>query len=83
MKVSIYEEKPVEQKEQELFLKLVKQEGLDIFLVLVDSNGEYIDACNLLRIHPNLEISRCRSINKRIGLPLTLDGQLKIKGIPD
>lgn len=80
MKVSIYNEKQVK-KEQEVFLKLSKQEGLDIFLIAVDSNGKSLKDGNLLRIHSNLEISRCCSINSKIGIPLDLDGQLKIEGI--
>ena len=82
MKVSIYSEKP-EEKEQEVFLKLDRTVGLDIFLIVVDSTGVPVHGGNLLRIHSNLEISRCCGINKRIGIPLTSNGQLKIKGISD
>ncbi len=74
MKVSIYDEKP-EEKEQEFLLRLVHR-GNYIDLVIVDSNGDGVQAGILLSITKDMRLKRHICVNSDLGLPLNKDNQL-------
>ncbi len=76
MKVSIYDEKP-EEKEQEFLLRLVYRRNY-IDLVMVDSDGDEVQAGILLSITKDMRFKRQVCVNSGLGLPLNKDGQLEL-----
>lgn len=80
MKVSIYKEVPVENKEQEFLLQL-QQCGEYIYLQLVGEDGENVSQGSIIRINPDMTITRCSGMNTRLGLTLNHNRQLCMVGV--
>ncbi len=82
MKISVYEERPVKDKEQEFLLKLEKT-GDYIYLKLVKKEEVFVDRGSILRINPDMTLTRCSNIDTSLGLPLNDEEQLHITGVDD
>ena len=82
MKVNIYEEKPIVEKEREFLLNLV-QDKENVELILVNPDGTKAENGILLVITKEMRLDRFGSIDSDLGLPLNKDGQLKLKGEDD
>ncbi len=76
MKVSIYEDVPVEDKKREFKLKLFKI-GNYIHVALADEKGNRIFGSSLVSFSRNMEVNRCTSIDKSLNLPLNDNKQLE------
>ena len=77
MEVRVYEEKRVEDKKQEFFLRLV-QWGESVGLVLVNLNGIEVTGGKLLRIKRDMKLYRYGSVNDTLGLPLDIRDRLEL-----
>lgn len=77
MKVSIYEEVPVEDKKLEFKLKLFRYKKR-IVLALADENGDRIGGSGLIAIKQNMKLVRCINIDGSLGLPLDKNGHLML-----
>ncbi len=82
MKISIYEDVLVEDKELEFKLKLFKVGSL-IVVGLADEKGERINNTSLVAFDKTMIVSRCSGINSRQGLPLDDKHRLKVEVSPD
>ena len=69
MKVSIYEDAPVKDKELEFKLKLFVLNDY-VIVSLADEKGERVDSSSLVSFNKNMKLSRCSGINSKLGLPL-------------
>ena len=77
MKVRVFDEKPIEDRKREFFLRLV-QSGKSVDIVLVDPDGIKVQGGMLLRIKHDMKLFRYRGVNDTLGLPLDEKGSLKL-----
>jgi len=78
MKVSIYKNVPVKDKELEFKLKLFKI-GYRILVALADEKGNRIQGSSLVVFDENMRVGRCICIDESLNLPLNDNKQLESK----
>lgn len=82
MKIRVYNEEPVEDKEREFILKLEKV-GNAVNLILVNEKGAEISKGILLQITSEMKLHRYSYINDKLGLPLDENERLTLTELPD
>ena len=80
MKVSVF--KKSEPTKREFFLQL-RDEGSSVVLLLVNGEGEELDAGRILSINEEMKIEREGHIKDDLGLPLDEERRLRIAGEDD
>lgn len=69
MKVSIYEEASAREKEREITLRLIEEDGV-VTVQAVDNEGNYVSGGILLEFTKNMEIIRTSGVNDDLGFSL-------------
>ncbi len=82
MKIKIYEEAVVEDKELTFELKLFKVGSL-IVVGLADEKGQRINNTSLVAFNKDMIMSRCATVSDSQGLPLDDMSRLEVENVSD